>query len=566
MKHILMIALAGWSVNAWSQTPEMEIQKIVESSPAYTELAKSVPSKPVSIATVLQVIKTLESNPEAKPKACAETTWVPFAGRYAISYDKKTNQPCRIYDLTFPTLSHFWSKSAVTRVPVEAFTAKDYLNWIRGNYAEVYKRIDERKAGFNAAAVVPASWVSKVKFKSGFKPGKSAGLPTSFKASDLEVGQFAFSAAQQKQLRELAVLVDGSNKTAAATFRAMADKPGDFLGKFKFIWNDLEKVYDVFMEGEFLPINGPVSLVDYNNQYKHALEGMMRSAVTGLFKDLVKAVPEPLSRTLVGIALQDSIDFLNMVYVDRAFQLEEALRAAMRQDIRTQVSAEHLDKGLNILFGAKTDLMSQYLISMIQTGKFNWNVIEKIGYNVRYAEEKKREIRRNTLNSNLVLREGCAVETLHDSFVYCSFDGRRQSVRSIISQNTILLWDLGSVMVHNFPHPYEVVLKRSVSWLLSAGLRVASIPLPKFVTSTVITALRDYSVAGMPQEATLRGHLTTQKWLRGKLDDTASTTLKWLYIQNINPFLPKTEAIESRIVQTNAARIGMDYGVLMSTK
>lgn len=578
-KFVLGLAItAGFSVGLSQavraegpNSPEMQLKRAVETAPANVSLA---PAKAPNLTTVLALVRNLEANPEAQPKACAETKMVPFAGRYAISYDKATDLPCRIYDLTFPTLSQFWSAKTVSKIPVQAFSAMDYLNWMRGNYAAVYKQVDSRKDGFNASAVVPASWVAQLKFRPGFRPvdaksnkGTSLGLPASFRASDLDVGDFSFSANQKSQLMKGAQVFAGSDKALGADMMKLAANPRSILDKLKFVWNDLEKVYDIVLEGEFLPISGPISLVDFNNSYKHVVERMVRTAILNQIRDLANLIPNATVRAVVSVGLGDAIDFANMMYQDRANQLEDVLRSVQSQDIRTTVAPELTDRALNILFGINTDLVSQYLTSVLGGKNFDWKIIEKLGYTARYNVEKQREIRRNTLNNNLVQKEGCSVTVMHDSFMLCSKNGVPASVRSIISQDAILFWDLGALTVYNYSRPSEVVLKRGTSWLLSAGLRVFKIPLvPQQIVDMLVKALRDYSVAGMTNEASLRTHLITQKWMTGSLQAQDGEILKWLYYQNINPFLPKTENYENQIIQTNAARIGMSYETLVSTK
>src|SRR4051794_18059088 len=42
--------------------------------------------------------------PAPAQKVCAETVSVMFGKRYAISKDKATGQPCKLYDLAFPSI------------------------------------------------------------------------------------------------------------------------------------------------------------------------------------------------------------------------------------------------------------------------------------------------------------------------------------------------------------------------------------------------------------------------------------------------------------------------------
>ncbi|HRO68663.1 MAG TPA: hypothetical protein PL182_13910, partial [Pseudobdellovibrionaceae bacterium] len=112
---------------------------------------------PPALNKAVKALQILQETPGAVPAVCAEADWSTFGGKYALSTDPQTGKPCRIYDLSFPTLKTFlgFAKGqTVSKIPVERFSSKDYLNWMRGNYGDVYKRIIDIRSNFNETQAV----------------------------------------------------------------------------------------------------------------------------------------------------------------------------------------------------------------------------------------------------------------------------------------------------------------------------------------------------------------------------------------------------------------------------
>jgi hypothetical protein len=80
--------------------------------------------------------------------------------------------------------------------------------------------------------------------------------------------------------------------------------------------------------------------------------------------------------------------------------------------------------------------------------------------------------------------------------------------------------------------PAKILLKRSTSWLLSAGIRMFDIPLiPSFVENQVIGVLKGFALSGLFEEAyfisSAVDNFSDQEWAYHST---------WLYRQNIIPF------------------------------
>lgn len=519
------------------------------------------------IQRAIKALQQLESGlAEAPPEECLETEFSTFAGKYSLSRDGRTGKACRIYDLSFPTLRTWLPGARVSQVPVERFTARDYLNWIRGRYDKVYQRMDDIKSDFRPERSVPASWVSKLKFKKDFKSAMSGGglLPQSFSAADLEVGPFALSNQDRRQLKDLltrARQLQAQTQLAAdtgelRTLEEAAENPSSLLEKIRFNWNDLDKVYDIVLEGEFLPLNGPIALVDFQTPYKFAVESILRGVLGTVLNNLAFAIPDITVRNLVLIAVNDTMSFIDMLYASQLAQLEDTLRAGLSAQVRIDAEAAQLQSALNLLFGSGSALFSEYILSLAQGQEFNWKQLEEVGRIARYREEKLRSTLLANLNSRLVLSQGCSIERMNNAFAVCSRNGQKDAIYSLMTDQQILIWNPGPPLIHRFQRPSEVTLRRSATWLLSAGIRMFEIPyLPRSIARSLGYLLQDYAKGGMVDEAHLKNHL----WLKKQsapLDSESQTILTWLYRQNLNPFSPKSEDFEATVIRRNSALLG----------
>ncbi|MBX2988733.1 MAG: hypothetical protein KF802_12635 [Bdellovibrionaceae bacterium] len=569
MLTVTMMVAGSMNASAAEESPERILETRLQQSRQQSEQgARVVPGA----AKTLLALRGLAADPEARAKPCAETSWVTFGGRYALSVEADTETAtrkfCRIYDLSFPTLRTLFGKP-VSKLPVERLSARDYLNWAEGKYDRVYNKLEEAKKNFEPSRAVRASWIAGIPFSdspAGLKAQslRSAGqLPLTFRASDLQVGDFRLSDRDRAQVRQLFAEAKTANGGLSPQMTAMENmwdelsvRPKSFLEKIRFDWNDAEKVYEIFLEAQFLPINGPVALVDYNAQYKPAVEAMLRSVVNSVLRSLAQAIPHPVARNLVTIAVDDGFQFVEMTYNYQMNQLEGVLRAGLNQEARIDADLLKVQQGMNILFGSRSNLLVEYIMALAQGKKFSWEEIDKIGRTARYRAEKARDISMNNMNSRLVLRDHCSMELVHGYFGICTKKGVKDSLRSLISTRVSFYWNWGPPVIHRYELPAEATLLRSTSWLLSAAVRVFEMPLPAFLTNELSKQLKTFATSGMTDEAFLKSSLLVQQASR-PLAPEDQNMMKWLYIQNINPFLPHTAGAEQKIIEANARLLGL---------
>lgn len=496
-------------------------------------------------------LKGFTTSAKGKASRCADVQKTVFAKKYVLTTDAE-GKPCRIYDLSFPNLKTMFSSRKAMKVPVQHLKSRDYLNWLDGNLTGVELSQQQFKKTFNARAVAKKSWVSKLKFRNRPQavPGSQVfssdiGLPQSFLASDLDIGRyFEFDAKTKADLQSLLVEVAGPETLASDYFMQVLNKPETFLKAIKFNWNDAEKVYDVILSGEFLPLK-PVALVDYQLQYKYVVEKMFRSLLASGLTRLTQLIPTPIIASAVEVLITDAFEQMDLAYEYQMLQLEDTLRT-----VDSPVSA----RALNVLYGQRADIFSAVVMSAAQGKPFDLQAIEKMGRTARYTNEKQRDIMMSKMNSKLVLEKQCQNEFVHNYFVICSKNGKAEGLYSLISQHTVFNKNFGPALIYRYDRPYETTLKRGGAWLLSAGLRIASLPISKNLVSKLNSILKDYMKAGLLDEAHLRNSLFMGQ---PSVNQVSTDIHKWLYIQNLNIFLPKSKQGEDNVISANKTLLGV---------
>ena len=311
------------------------------------------------------------------------------------------------------------------------------------------------------------------------------------------------------------------------------------LESVKFDWNNLKKVYNVILEGEFLPIR-PVALIEYQAQYKYAVEKQVRSILASGLMKLTKMIPNPTISAAIGVLVTDSFEQLDQAYEYQMRQLDDTLRT---MDPAVSVRA------LNVLYGQKTDLLSAYLMALALHKPFDWEALEKQGYAARYLSDKTRHIVMSKMNSKLVLEKKCQMELMHDYFGVCTKKDNTKEVYSLMSERLFEGKSFGAPLIYSFKTPAQTTMRRGGAWLLSIGLRIFGSSLGANAVTKLNTILKNYMTTGILDEALLRNDLMSK-------GDTSDMT-KWLYIQNLNLFLPKTAAFESRMSDANKKLLGV---------
>ncbi|RZA08863.1 MAG: hypothetical protein EOP11_03505 [Proteobacteria bacterium] len=549
---------------AFAATDNQILETRLKNAAAREELNTIAPA--LTDAAFHDVLRDFAKHAPRDPSRCVDARTDRVAGKYAVSYDAQ-GKPCRIYDLSFPTMESLFQKGSFSKVPVQSFGATDYLNWMNGNYQAVLDKISGFPTALNRGEPdALAGWVKKIEFKKDRVNGllatatvRETGLPASFSAADLEIGKnFRFSEKEQARLKQSIAIAarTGSNgqslmsATDMAEWNAIVERPEALLEKIKFNWDDVQKVYNVALEGQFLPIRGPIALVDYSATYKTAVERTLRSLLQQGFGKILPFIPGPAQR-VIGVVVNDAFMFVNTAYDYQINQLENSLRKAQTGTLVTGLDAASAERGMNILHGGKADIVQAYMLSVVQKKPFNWNSFEEIGRTSRYATEKSREIMLTNLNSQMTLKNGCQMTLVDDYFGLCTKNGKHD-LHSLISTNTVLFWNLGGPMVYQYETPSSVTLKRSATYVLSAAAYMIDLPIVPQLTSYLANALRSYATAGITDQAFLHNSLYIAK-LNGSIGEKDAEMNKWMYLQNINPFLPKSAEFESRIIDANAA-------------
>ncbi len=512
--------------------------------------AVRTPEQKISLQKVIAGLKSFRTQADAQTEKCVDSSQVTLAGRYAISFDEK-KQPCRIYDLSFPTLKTVFGGTSALKIPAQKLKAKDYLNWLEGRYEDVYQDVQKMNQA-STQEIMQQSWINQVQFRNNLQSMKNSdGVIATFHASDLELGQnFKFTAEQRDSLR--ALLADAKSTGAFTTdeeaqWSALVDRPEKMLENIRFDWNELDKVYEIFLEADFMPIGGPVALVDYRVQYKFAVEKLIRTVMVTALRGLVRLVPQKMTSNILEIAVTDVFEFVEMMYSYQMNRLEATLKS-IEQSGAAEVGFEvmHVQKGLNILFGQRSDLFTTYIMSMVQGQKFDWAAIDKIGRSARYAAEKRREVLMDQNFSRLALKNKCSMKIQSTYFATCAKNNEIVTMYSLISDFPLLMWNLGAPPIHFYQAPMAIPLMRGTAWMLSMGARVYDFPMNRSLSNI----LKDFSRWGLMDEAFLRNQIDTNR-TAGVLSAEDSALSRWLYIQNINPFLPKSYEAENSVIQKN---------------
>lgn len=531
---------------------------------------KSAPvviEKPAPVKQRLSLVNRFKAI-TAKIPNCVDATKTVLNGRYVMTADA-SGKACRLYDLSFPNLKALFVSNKSLQIPVQAPTSKDYINWLNGNTLAMQQSEQQYRNQFNAQRAAVQSWTSKLQFRvrptavAGSQSAlNSLGLPQSFRLSDLNLGtNFQFDAQTIAEFEKLMASTDkaalGENDPFAAEVMDVAKKPDNLLKKIQFNWDDVNKVYDVVIEGHFLPLSGPVALVDYQKQYRFAVEKMVRSMLSSGLQNLARQIPHPLISSLVEVVVTDAFEQLELMYDYQMRLLEGSLRGRLQENNLTATELADTNRALNLLYGQKADLFSNYILSVAQGKPFDWTAFEKMGKAERYTNEKMRDIQMSRMNSKLVLEKKCQTEMFQDYFAICSKNNMKDSVYSLISERMIFSKSLGAPMIYRFQRPYEATLVRGGAWVLSAALRVFGLPVARGIVGMLDRQLKSFMQAGLTDEALLRSRLSLQQ-SAGALTAENSMMLKWLYIQNLNPFLPKSATSESRMIAANKKLLGLN--------
>jgi hypothetical protein len=104
------------------------------------------------------------------------------------------------------------------------------------------------------------------------------------------------------------------------------NQPQKVLQSVKFNWNDLNKVYDVAIDGDFLPLMGPVEIVNFQTQYKGMVEKLFRSILSSVLVQLPRLIPNRTIGAIVEVAVEDIFEQIDVMYEYQTNRLEQTLK------------------------------------------------------------------------------------------------------------------------------------------------------------------------------------------------------------------------------------------------
>ena len=570
-KWILLFIAAAISANQTLAQTEMsaddlELEQRVMSTVKTKVQATTTAPKP----TLAHIQSFLKKSKDSQPK-CVDAKKIPFADKYVLTYDAQGN-PCRIYDLSFPNLRAVVKAVPMFQMPVRQLASKDFINALDGDWNAIQNRNSEYSFRFNPRTAARTSFVSTLKFKNKPKavPGSQTtssdvGLPVSFSLADLELNSsLELAPATKNQLNDVLLALDADTAMSAEKasqvrqyFMTVLNQPQKVLQSVKFNWNDLNKVYDVAIDGDFLPLMGPVELVNFQTQYKGVVEKLFRSILSSVLVQLPRLIPNRTIGAIVEVAVDDIFEQIDVMYEYQTNRLEQTLKNIKNYPVSSADLPSLETRALNILYGQKADLMNAYIMSVATGAPFDWQAFEKTGKSARYSIEKQRDILMDKTHSRLVLEKGCKTEIVNDYFAVCYKNGAKDGVYSLISEQNIAFKNMGAPLIHRYKRPYEVSVIRGGTWLLSVGLRVVGLPLNRTVTYQLNNLLKGFMRAGVVDEAFLQNSLYKNK-MAGTATIEAQNILNWMYIQNLNPFLPKTMKFETALIEANKSLLGIN--------
>lgn len=545
---------------------DIELEQRVMSTAQTKVQSTTTPPKP----TLAHVLGFLRKSKASQPK-CVDAKKIPFADKYVLTYDAQGN-PCRIYDLSFPNLRAIVKTTAMFQMPVRQLSSKDFINALDGDWNSIQNRNNDYNFRFNARTAARTSFVSTLKFKNKPKavPGSQTtssdvGLPVSFTLADLDLNsKLVLAPATKNQLIEILQTLDADTALSAEKasqvrhyFMTVMNQPQKILQSVKFNWNDLNKVYDVVIDGNFLPLMGPVELINFQTQYKGVVEKLFRGILSSILVQLPRMIPNPTIAAIVEVAVNDIFEQIDIMYDYQMNRLEQTLKNIKNYSVNATDLPSLETRALNILYGQKADLMSAYIMSVASGAPFDWEAFEKRGKVARYALDKQRDILMDKTHSRLVLEKGCKTEIVNDYFAVCYKNGVKDGVYSLITEQNIAFKNMGAPLIHRYKRPYEVSVIRGGTWLLSVGLRVVGLPLNRIVTRQLSGLLKDFMRAGVLDEAFLQNSLYKNN-MAGTASIEAKNILNWMYIQNLNPFMPKTMKFETALIEANKSLLGIN--------
>lgn len=503
-------------------TPQKEAAQLELTVNQFENLQKS--EQLLSPTELLNLIRL-----QADRTVCQSESYLPLSPKFA--FGMQGAKVCEIIDLSMPHLMRSQAAQPTTQIPTQPMKAGDYMEWLQGNYDKVYASLDsQRMANKNIQA--SETWVKKLRFKNRERTDLSQ-----FRLSELDLGNFKIPDAYQKQLLQLQETYERAAREDApnppSPLPGLSVKPEDILELIQLVWNEKDKVYEVLVDFDFLPLKGPATLIHYDIQYKLAVERMVRQLLLKGLNMAINFIPEPIAQNVVRIAINDSFEMLDHLYAYQLASLEQELSDAIESNRLPGIDPEQLNKGLNLIFVQDANILTELATSsVLGTGFKGFDRLDLMGQKIRYAENKARRIQMGRNYNHLAREKNCELTQIHAYFVSCKTQ-KSHTLHSLLSEEKLAFIQLGPTQIHDYRMPAKILLKRSTSWLLSAGIRMFDIPfIPSFIENQVIGVLKGFALSGLFEEAYLMSSSAADNFT----DSEWAYHNTWLYRQNIIPF------------------------------
>ncbi len=501
------------------------------------QLERVSESPSASLAQVLPALQYLGT--ENSPR-CVEVSLQKNSEAFVTSF-AANGEPCRLYNLAFPNAS-WLNRLHSGAIPVQVLSPESVSQWFE-NAESLETNIESFQTQFNVSEL-PNTWYGQLRFRHNTE---NMAPQLEFNLSEIELdAPLVFQKEEAEGILRLAKLAGYSS----APMENLVNRPESILESISLQWNPRSKAFDIFTNLQALPFGKPVVLVDYNLQYKHAAEKLIRQALLRSLRYAVSFLPNPTTRKLLTIALEDSFEFLEIEYAYQMNRLESVLENNIAGRAHTNIHSEHLTKALNILAAQRSPLVQQYILARVLKQKFNLNELYKVGAQVRYQEAKTRESTRLRLHSQLVKKKSCQTQVVENFFAICARENGSRELYSLLSESKILAWNLGATRIHNFNARYKTLATRNAAWMLSSAVRMAPLPIPGFLSGQLVAIAKNVATEGLTEDARLLGALETTV---GQAPDTSllSTLIPYFYKQNLVPFAPKSLDMENNIIRAN---------------
>lgn len=474
----------------------------------------------------VKVVSALAKEAESS-KNCVEQNYEPITENYLASFNEN-KQICGIYDLSFPTLRSLTTKAPVTELRVSKPTLTDYKIFLNDD-----AHLSDAERFLEEDIVIEGSWYSKLKFKKGRNLRLNEdGVYEAFSFSDLESfsASMKFNTQEKRALKDLLHSADRVDQRAANAF---IENPRSVLESMNFEYDSVKKAYKVFLDLDFLPLNGPVKFSDHKLQYRAWMQKQIRSIVLSAFNRFLRPVSATLTGRIASVVITEAFNFVEMTYEFQRLKLEKTLRLALDNRFETNVSDEDLEKSLYLLFVQDSSVLINIVMELVQTGQADLDNLYSIGKTSALRVYQMRNSMSDRFFSQMQYEKNCNLVAVGYHFAKCE---NSSSLYSLISETSLFFWSFGNPKVLNLNSPWEVFSKRTASYLLAGAVDVNFLSFPRWISSQVSQALKSYALSGVLDEAIVVSDLlaTDQR------TDDENKSLKHLMGKNIIPFVPKS--------------------------